>query len=40
MLLTNEIYGSRGSHTLGLWMLMDIEVILKVFVKISHTQCL
>ena len=31
--LTNEIYGPRWSHTLGLWMLVDIDITIRAFMK-------
>ena len=33
--LIGEIYEPRGLHTLGQWKLVDIDIIIRVFVKIS-----
>ena len=39
-LLSSKISGPRGSHIKGLCMLVDIDIILRVFVKSSHTKYL
>ena len=39
-LLTSELYGLGGSHTLGLSMVMDINIIMRVFMKNSYKKCL
>ena len=37
-LLTSEIYGPRGSHTYDLWMLVDIDIIMRIFMKNPYTK--
>ena len=33
-LLTREICGPRGSHIDVLWMLVDLDILIRVFVKV------
>ena len=38
MFLTSKIYGPRASHTCGLWILIYIDIIMRIFMKKSHTK--
>ena len=35
--LISEIYEYKGSHISGLWMLIDINIIMRIFAKSLHT---
>ena len=32
-LLTSEIYRPKKSHTRGLWMMVDLDIIMMIFMK-------